>query len=367
MRSGILIMLVAAAVLTITAAAAADNCAPAQVRRRRPTAPPANPARRGCRKGAVAAALGDGDRRRDAHGILGRDVRSSANEDMGRIVDVIVDRDGNVRAAVIDFGGFLGVGSRKIVVDWNALRFGRRCQQERQHHARTEQGAGERGAGIQGGYAADRAGRRRQSASMGIRALGRRNWSRVRTLPSTDRIGDDRRRAISRRHHVVPLVRRVGPAPEQPRAPSRQSQRGLDWFIFFLADVQTGFGPFIAVYLTTQKWTQVEIGFVLSIGGIIGLLGQMPGGAIVDAARSRSAVVAGLRGRRDRIGRAGLCAVADLSRGDARRDAARACELRAGTGDRRDQPRPGRAAWRSASGSAATRASPRSAAARPRR
>ena len=50
--------------------------------------------------------------------------------------------------------------------------------------------------------------------------------------------------------------------------------------------MQTGFGPFIAVYLTTQKWTQVEIGFVLSIGGIVGLLGQMPGGAIVDAARS---------------------------------------------------------------------------------
>jgi len=60
---------------------------------------------------------------RDAHGILGRDVRSAANEDMGRIVDVIVDREGAVRAAVIDFGGFLGVGSRKIVVDWNALRF----------------------------------------------------------------------------------------------------------------------------------------------------------------------------------------------------------------------------------------------------
>jgi hypothetical protein len=42
---------------------------------------------------------------------------------MGRIVDVIVDREGTVRAAVIDFGGFLGVGSRKIVVDWNALHF----------------------------------------------------------------------------------------------------------------------------------------------------------------------------------------------------------------------------------------------------
>ena len=61
---------------------------------------------------------------RDAHGILGREVRSAANEDMGRIVDVIVDREGTVRAAVIDFGGFLGVGSRKIVVDWSALHFG---------------------------------------------------------------------------------------------------------------------------------------------------------------------------------------------------------------------------------------------------
>jgi PRC-barrel domain protein len=60
----------------------------------------------------------------EARGVLGRDVRSPADEDMGHIVDVIVDRAGTVRAAVIDFGGFLGVGSRKIVVDWNALHFG---------------------------------------------------------------------------------------------------------------------------------------------------------------------------------------------------------------------------------------------------
>jgi hypothetical protein len=62
---------------------------------------------------------------KEAHGVLGRDVRSPTDEDMGRIVDVIVDRTGTVRAAVIDFGGFLGVGSRKIVVDWSALHFGR--------------------------------------------------------------------------------------------------------------------------------------------------------------------------------------------------------------------------------------------------
>ncbi len=59
----------------------------------------------------------------EVEGILGREAVSSAGEDMGRIVDVLVDRRGQVRAAIIDFGGFLGVGSRKIAVDWNALHF----------------------------------------------------------------------------------------------------------------------------------------------------------------------------------------------------------------------------------------------------
>jgi hypothetical protein len=61
--------------------------------------------------------------RREARSILGREVRSAAGENMGRIIDVIVDQAGNARAAVIDFGGFLGVGSRKIAVAWNALHF----------------------------------------------------------------------------------------------------------------------------------------------------------------------------------------------------------------------------------------------------
>ncbi|WP_438344611.1 PRC-barrel domain-containing protein [Methylorubrum populi] len=44
-------------------------------------------------------------------------------DDLGRIIDVIIDREGRPRAAVIDFGGFLGVGSRKIAVDWRVLKF----------------------------------------------------------------------------------------------------------------------------------------------------------------------------------------------------------------------------------------------------
>ena len=59
----------------------------------------------------------------EVQGVLGREVLSAANENMGRIVDVMVDSDGRVRAAIIDFGGFLGVGSRKIAVEWNALHF----------------------------------------------------------------------------------------------------------------------------------------------------------------------------------------------------------------------------------------------------
>jgi hypothetical protein len=86
--------------------------------------PPQEPARKDAahentEDGTPATVIDD----RDAEGILGKSVYSAANEDMGRVVDVIVKRTGEVRAAVIDFGGFLGVGSRTIAVDWSALRF----------------------------------------------------------------------------------------------------------------------------------------------------------------------------------------------------------------------------------------------------
>jgi hypothetical protein len=96
------------AALAILGTALAQTGAPPQGAQKEPPPPP------------TVSVIGA----RDAHGVLGRDVRSAADEDMGRIVDVIVDRTGMVRAAVIDFGGFLGVGSRRIVVDWNALHFG---------------------------------------------------------------------------------------------------------------------------------------------------------------------------------------------------------------------------------------------------
>ena len=81
-------------------------------------------------------------------------------------------------------------------------------------------------------------------------------------------------------------------AAHPTKAPPRASQRGLDWFTFFVADIQTGFGPFLSVYLTTQKWTQIDIGLVLSIGSIASLLGQVPGGWVVDWARSKQRTAA---------------------------------------------------------------------------
>jgi MFS family permease len=74
---------------------------------------------------------------------------------------------------------------------------------------------------------------------------------------------------------------------------SRRSGRGLDWLNFFVANVQTGFGPFIAVYLTTEAWTQAEIGQALSLGTIAVMLSQLPAGAFVDRLRDKRLVAAG--------------------------------------------------------------------------
>lgn len=67
---------------------------------------------------------------------------------------------------------------------------------------------------------------------------------------------------------------------------SARTRRALDFFVFFVADIQTGFGPFVAVYLTSEKWTQTDIGLILTAAGLISLVIQMPCGALVDSIRS---------------------------------------------------------------------------------
>ncbi|HET7680597.1 MAG TPA: MFS transporter [Xanthobacteraceae bacterium] len=66
------------------------------------------------------------------------------------------------------------------------------------------------------------------------------------------------------------------------RQPSSRSQRGLDWFAFFLADIQTGWGPFVAAYLTSKSWTQLDIGLILTVGTLAAMAMQIPIGALVD-------------------------------------------------------------------------------------
>ncbi|WP_144154239.1 MFS transporter [Paraburkholderia sp. BCC1885] len=66
-----------------------------------------------------------------------------------------------------------------------------------------------------------------------------------------------------------------------------RSLRALDWMNFFVANVQTGFGPFIASYLASHKWTQGEIGMALSVGTISAMVSQVPAGAAVDAMKNK--------------------------------------------------------------------------------
>jgi MFS family permease len=78
----------------------------------------------------------------------------------------------------------------------------------------------------------------------------------------------------------------VGPSP------SDASLRGLDGVNLLLAGALSGFGPYVAAFLAEQNWTQQSIGFVLAAGGLAGLLSQLPGGALLDAIRSKRIAVA---------------------------------------------------------------------------
>src|SRR5690242_14601198 len=127
-----------------------------------------------------------------------------------------------------------------------------------------------------------------------VRAREDRSWTEddAEGAPAGPHRRSEVRERDSLRDEEQPATTAAGARPgfSEPLHPSDRSQHGLDWFIFFLADVQTGFGPFISVYLTSQKWTQVDIGLVLSVAGLVSLVAQVPGGALVDAARSERLV-----------------------------------------------------------------------------
>ncbi|HEX6441400.1 MAG TPA: MFS transporter [Stellaceae bacterium] len=83
----------------------------------------------------------------------------------------------------------------------------------------------------------------------------------------------------------------AGRAHRHPaRAPAVRAGRGLVWLNLFVANIQTGFGPFVAVYLTTEGWNQTRIGLALSLGTISAMASQLPAGALVDVIRNKAAV-----------------------------------------------------------------------------
>jgi MFS family permease len=75
-------------------------------------------------------------------------------------------------------------------------------------------------------------------------------------------------------------------------SPSSTSLYGLDGVNLFLAAALSGFGPYVAVFLAEQRWTQQNIGFVLTAAGFVGLLSQLPGGLLLDSIRSKRTVIA---------------------------------------------------------------------------
>lgn len=86
----------------------------------------------------------------------------------------------------------------------------------------------------------------------------------------------------------------MSPAPPKRPVPtpSTQSQRALDWLNFFIADVETAFGPFVALYLARSGWGQGSIGSVIAINSAVALAVQIPAGWLVDLLRNKRPILA---------------------------------------------------------------------------
>jgi MFS family permease len=82
------------------------------------------------------------------------------------------------------------------------------------------------------------------------------------------------------------------PFSPEKTSPSPSTLAGLDWLNFFLADVQSGVGPFLAIYLAANGWNEQSVGIALTVGGIAGIVTNAPAGAWVDRAHAKRAIVA---------------------------------------------------------------------------
>jgi MFS family permease len=106
------------------------------------------------------------------------------------------------------------------------------------------------------------------------------------------RTGHGRRRGLPFINRDDDQTRQAKATSAYMKKPSAQTLRGLDWLNFFLADVQTGVGPFLAIYLAGYGWNEQRVGIALTVGGIAGILAQTPAGALVDRLHSKRALLA---------------------------------------------------------------------------
>ena len=90
-----------------------------------------------------------------------------------------------------------------------------------------------------------------------------------------------------------PTISSPSPAASNAPHPPRHTLHSLQWLNFFVADVQTGLGPFIAAYLASSGWNAAHVGYALTFGGLVTVAVQTPAGAIVDAAKQKRLLVAG--------------------------------------------------------------------------
>ena len=99
-----------------------------------------------------------------------------------------------------------------------------------------------------------------------------------------------RKSPLHKVHRAVAHYREACKTLHAPVSP--QSRRGLDWMNFFLADVQTGFGTFVAFYLAHLGWSERDVGYALTLGGLAGVASQIPGGALADAVPWKRGLIA---------------------------------------------------------------------------
>src|SRR5262245_15057064 len=86
-------------------------------------------------------------------------------------------------------------------------------------------------------------------------------------------------------------AKRAGSTNTAGTPPAAESLRALDWLNFLLAALRMGFGPFLGLYLADQGWMPANVGLVLTVSVLAGLLTQIPAGELIDTVKSKRVLV----------------------------------------------------------------------------